>query len=505
MKNNLLYIMLTLLLFSSCRKDDIVDTNVNPPPAAEVFYEADIIGKVVDQDGNALENAIISNNGEEVMTDVNGLFRIKDLEMGANFGTFLEVGAEGYFESGYRIYAGGTYDRTIQITLVEKVVSGYVSGASGDKITLDGGLEIDFPANAFTANGTDYDGVVTVYAYHVDPSEEGYLDRAPGDLSGTDETGANYILESFGMVAVEMETADGQYVQLREIDAASLCLQIFDGRYQGSLEGMIVELVSETAGISAGVTDIEGNVTGQVPANEVLQVIVYGICNEIVFSGSIGPYTGHDNKEVLPVVIQTVEIYSFGGTVFDCETMTVLSDAIVTIYAEGREYFAVTDQNGVYSIDLLICEEELDYVVSAFSLETTTQGSNTGTVSGAGVNLLDVNLCNEASFLVISDQDGNPIISETITVAAKVKPNEIIIWGSFAINGPLLGVQGTSVGTYPAAIEHQSISATASNCTVTLTKVESGIGGIIVGTIEGTNTLDNDQPFSGSFVANIVE
>jgi len=289
------------------------------------------------------------------------------------------------------------------------------------------------------------------------------------------------------------------------IDAASLCLQIFDGRYQGSLEGMIVELVSETAGISAGVTDIEGNVTGQVPANEVLQVIVYGICNEIVFSGSIGPYTGHDNKEVLPVVIQTVEIYSFGGTVFDCETMTVLSDAIVTIYAEGREYFAVTDQNGVYSIDLLICEEELDYVVSAFSLETTTQGSNTGTVSGAGVNLLDVNLCNEASFLVISDQDGNPIISETITVAAKVKPNEIIIWGSFAINGPLLGVQGTSVGTYPAAIEHQSISATASNCTVTLTKVESGIGGIIVGTIEGTNTLDNDQPFSGSFVANIVE
>ena len=567
MKNNLLYIMLTLLLFSSCRKDDIVDTNVNPPPAAEVFYEADIIGKVVDQDGNALENAIISNNGEEVMTDVNGLFRIKDLEMGANFGTFLEVGAEGYFESGYRIYAGGTYDRTIQITLVEKVVSGYVSGASGDKITLDGGLEIDFPANAFTANGTDYDGVVTVYAYHVDPSEEGYLDRAPGDLSGTDETGANYILESFGMVAVEMETADGQYVQLREgttaslsvpvddsllgdapaliplwhfdevlhkwvregqaelingsyvgqvshfswwncddfIDAASLCLQIFDGRYQGSLEGMIVELVSETAGISAGVTDIEGNVTGQVPANEVLQVIVYGICNEIVFSGSIGPYTGHDNKEVLPVVIQTVEIYSFGGTVFDCETMTVLSDAIVTIYAEGREYFAVTDQNGVYSIDLLICEEELDYVVSAFSLETTTQGTNTGTVSGAGVNLLDVNLCNEASFLVISDQDGNPIISETITVAAKVKPNEIIIWGSFAINGPLLGVQGTSVGTYPAAIEHQSISATASNCTVTLTKVESGIGGIIVGTIEGTNTLDNDQPFSGSFVANIVE
>jgi len=229
-------------------------------------------------------------------------------------------------------------------------------------------------------SNSDYSGTVTVQAYHLDPSDEGYLDRSPGDLSGTDETGTNYILESFGMVAVKMESSDGQYVQLRDgatatltvpvdqsllgdapatiplwhfddvqhkwvregqaelvngsyvgevshfswwncddfAQATSLCLQIFDGRFPGSLQGIGVELTS-SAGTAISITDSEGNVSGLVPANEVMEINVYDQCGNLVYNGTIGPFQGESNKEVVPVVLASVDIYAFSGTVYDCE------------------------------------------------------------------------------------------------------------------------------------------------------------------------------------------
>lgn len=83
--------------------------------------------------------------------------------MGTNIGTFIEVVADGYFESDCIIYVGGTYDRTIEITLVEKEISGYVNGFTGANLMLSGGLEINFPPNAFMANCGDYNGLVTVH------------------------------------------------------------------------------------------------------------------------------------------------------------------------------------------------------------------------------------------------------------------------------------------------------------------------------------------------------
>ncbi len=551
-----------MLIFSSCRKDDIVDTSTNPP-AAEVFYAADIIGKIVDQDGKAIEDATITVGNASESTDANGLFRWKGLNMGANIGTFLEVNAPGYFESGYRIYPGGTYDRNVEITLVKKVVSGYVNGTTGDVITLEGGLEVDFPANAFVANGGDYNGLVTVHAYHVDPSEEGYLDRSPGDLSGTDETGANYLLESFGMLAVEMETPDGQYVQLREgvtatitvpvdnsllgdappviplwhfddiqhkwvkegqaelingkyigqvshfswwncddfIDAASLCIQIFDGRFQGSLYGLVVELTSESAGTSSDITDSEGNASGQVPSGEVLEVTVYGLCGEVVYTGSIGPFTGLDNKEIIPVTLAEGDQFEFTGNVFDCETMSSLSDAIVTIDVEGRTSYTETDENGNYAFSLLMCEEEVEYVVSAFNLEAGMAGVESGTATLLGANVLNVSLCDEIPFGIISyGSDGEQVTVTDLT--ASQKPNEIILSNDGA-TGLVIGFSATTVGTSPASIYSTFVNADNTNCSVTLTQFESGIGGYIEGSIVGTN--EDGLPFYGTFAATITQ
>lgn len=561
--------MLAVLLFSSCRKDDIVDTNVIPPPTADIFYEADVIGKIVDQDGNALEGVSINVGDRTVSTDVNGLFRMKNLELSANQGTYFEAIAEGYFESGYRIYAGGTYDRTVEFALVKKEISGYVNGATGDVITLSGGLEIDFPANAFTANGGDYNGLVTVHAYHLDPSEDNYLDRSPGDLSGTDETGANYILESFGMIAVEMETADGQFVQIKDgvsatltvpvdnsllgdapaiiplwhfddiqhkwvregqadlingryvgqvshfswwncdafTDAASLCIQVFDGRYQGSLQGLIVELTSETQGVSADITDSQGNVSGQVPSNEVFEITIYDQCGNVVYTGSIGPFTGTGNKEVIPLFLNDVDIYGFSGNVFDCETMSPLSEAIITIYVEGNTYYTETDNNGTYSIGLLICEEGAEYAIIAFSADAGMAGAESGVATIEGVNVLDVNLCDDTPFFNINDENGQ-LLASLFNPRILEKTNETIVLGEIGSGGTnlshILGFSGNTIGTFPASFLGNNLNANNENCTVTITQYTSGIGGTVKGTLSGTDAFTGNS-FTGSFSANIVE
>ena len=393
-------------------------------------------------------------------------------------------------------------------------------------------------------------------------------------MSGTDETGANYILESFGMVAVEMETVDGQYVQLREgvtatlavpvdnsllgdapssiplwhfddiqhnwvkegeaelVDgkyigevshfswwncddfayAATLCVQIFDGRYQGSLEGIVVELTSESVGTSTGVTDTEGNVSGQIPAGEILQITVYDQCGEVVYTGTIGPFTGNDNKEIIPVVLNNVEIYAFSGTIFDCETMSPLDDAVISINVEGNTYYVATDDSGVYTMSLLICEEDAEYVVSAYSAGAGMAGAEEGIATLVGINVLNVNLCNETPFIVIFNDIGEVVWPYSgpwqLGVEGRRKPNETIIYSNY-LDGPFvddlsIGFSGTTIGSYPASVYSPVVFANNEVCTVNITQYESGIGGFIKGTIQGTNQ-SNETSFAGSFSLLIVE
>jgi len=376
------------------------------------------------------------------------------------------------------------------------------------------------------------------------------------------------------MVAVEMETVDGQYVQLREgvqatltvpvssellgdapneiplwhfddiqhkwvkegfatlingkyvgqvshfswwncddfAESVSLCLQIFDGRYQGSLEGIVVELISESVGTSVAVIDTEGNVSGLIPAGESLQITVYDQCSEVVYTGTIGPYTENDNKEIIPVVLNNVEIYAFSGTIFDCETMSPLDDAVISINVEGNTYYVATDDNGVYAMSLLICEEDAEYVVSAYSVGAGMAGAEEGIATLIGINVLNVNLCNETPFIVIIDDSGEAIwgfqIIWELVVEARRKPNETIIYSNYP-NSPFvddlsIGFSGTTIGSYPASIYGPNLIATNEVCTVNITQYESEIGGFIKGTIQGTNQ-SNGTSFTGSFSLPIVE
>ena len=558
MKKNILFILITVLIVISCRKDEISDGPINQPPVPEVIYQMDLKGSIVDQSGQPLANVQISSGQNNALTDIHGLFRIDDLSVDGIFGAYISAEAEGYFSGGDRLYTQGTHSRQMQITLIKKELAGYVNSNENESVSLQNGLKIDFPAGGFTSNGSDYDGLVLVYAHHIDPSEEGYLERSPGDLSGTDELNNSYMLESFGMIAVEMETADGHPVQLKEgsfstitvpvdesllddapaelplwhfdedlhkwikegmaelvngsyvgqvphfswwncddfIISAGLCIQLVNPRFDGNMQGLTVKLTTQAQGSSTGITDSEGYVNGLIPANEIIEVIIYDLCGNIVFTGTIGPFTGNENKEVIPVILGALELYEFSGTVFDCEAMEFVVDAIVVIEVGDNTYYTETNENGIYTNSILACSENEEYVVTAFDVIGGSSGLVTGIASLDEINVVDINLCNESQFFIINGE-----LLGDLEVIAKRKPNETIIVSDPNGTGYAIGFYGFTVGTYPAFYNGGQYNST--NCTVTITQFDD-LGGVIKGAIQGEDE-NGGGVINGSFVAFVVE
>ena len=90
--------------------------------------------------------------------------------------------------------------------------------------------------------------------------------------------------------------------------------------------------------------------------------------------------------------------------------MSVLSNAVVTIDVEGRTGYTETDENGNYVFNLLMCEEEVEYVVSAFNIEDGMAGVESGTATQTGVNELNISLCEEIPFGIIFYGSNNQLV-----------------------------------------------------------------------------------------------
>ena len=135
-----------------------------------------------------------------------------------------------------------------------------------------------------------------------------------------------------------------------------------------------------------------------------------------------------------------------------------------------------------------------------------------GIATLVGINVLNVNLCNETPFIVIFNDIGEVVWPYSgpwqLGVEGRRKPNETIIYSNY-LDGPFvddlsIGFSGTTIGTYPASVYSPVVFATNEVCTVNITQYESGIGGFIKGTIQGTNQSDGTS-FAGSFSLLIVE
>ena len=222
---SLLTVLAAIIVIISCQKSDHKsDNNTNKPVE---YVSATISGRILDNNKQPVNGAVVKAGSQTATTDINGNFRITNVSLNKNAG-FIKVEKDGFFEGSRTIVVNANAVNYVSVELIKRTISGTVSGSSGGNITVQGGGNIVFTGNSFVnkAGNSAYTGTVSVSTFLLNPTASNFTEIMPGTLrgitTGNEETG----LQSFGMMAVELTGAGGEKLQLGAGKTATLTFPI---------------------------------------------------------------------------------------------------------------------------------------------------------------------------------------------------------------------------------------------------------------------------------------
>jgi len=239
------FLVLVLLTLFACRKnveDSLTSTTIpNTPDITVIDYEPEVIeviatlfGEVYDEAGGAIGNANVTLDGNNTTTDDKGRFVFKNITMN-ELGTYVKVNKNGFFPGSSRFFPEDGSVNYVKITLLDQSNIGNFPSGNGGLISSTEGISIDFPANSVVdADGNLYEGTVEVAARWIDPTADnlqeimpgGLQGLMPGGVQGTGETLQEVALASFGMMAVELESSNGESLNLGNDKKATLSFPV---------------------------------------------------------------------------------------------------------------------------------------------------------------------------------------------------------------------------------------------------------------------------------------
>ncbi len=430
--------------------------------------------------------------GVSTTTDHFGVFLLQGVAAYEGL-AHVSVEKEGYFTGSRSFVPGENAEDAISytyITLLQKNLAGIVNAAAGGTVTLEG-VNITFPADAFTQNGAPYTGSVSVSLNHIDPTSEELHTQMPGMLMGVMDDEPQLML-SYGMVGVELSDAMGQPVQLapgspatvrfpvmasQQADApATIPLWWFDedlgywihegeaalvgNEYVGQvahfswwncdvpgnfvelkgvvfdnatgavLPGAQIEVETQTMGSGTTYTDTQGEFTGLVPIGQQLTITVQLPC------GSNGAWvTVHEEiagpytqPSVISLTVTIPDQKLVTGTVVDCDGLAV--DAGYVLLNGAAHFFL----DGIFTV--LTCAPSItlrgvDLTNEHVSDYTTIDLVNDTTDVGQLVTCTPI-------FGTVTDIDGNTY--QTVLIGEQVWMAENLRTSNYANGDPILQV-----------------------------------------------------------------
>jgi len=193
-------------------------------------------GFVHDIDGNPLVDVIVEVQGLEATTDANGYYQLGDvLPASAIPVSFHKAG----YTTGYaRAELVNWEFVSVNGTIMQIDGSDTFDASVGGTVEIEG-VSITFaPDNILTTSGDVYSGEVVVYSTHVNPHSNEIL-GAPGDLTawrkvtdaGKDDSYTLNQLVSYGMINVEIETPEGEEVEVDPTQPVDVSMPIDNGEY----------------------------------------------------------------------------------------------------------------------------------------------------------------------------------------------------------------------------------------------------------------------------------
>jgi hypothetical protein len=435
-----------LLIFLACNKKlsfgDVptgpdtgrVVTTV-PPVFTDQVVKASLKGRVVDENGIPVQNAVVTSGGTTVATDINGIFSFSNISLASRFG-FVKAVKTGYFTASRSILTHAGAQNFVMMQLIPRTSKGNFQGGTGGTVTVNAGSTVSFGTSSIVNASTKafYTGTVNVYAAYLDPTDGQLLRRMPGDLRGIGTDGTEQELQSFGMMVVELEGSSGERLQVASGKTATLTWAIpsslqssapatiplwyfsdTTGRWvqQGSAtkqgnnyvgqvghfsfwncdagSGVVkfqikikdqagnpvaysyIQFGSSGWGTRGGLTDSAGFAQGLIPKGQALVLKVADACGNVIGSENVGPFTGDVDMGAFRVNVQQTSV-TLSGTVVNCNNNPV-TNGFVNATIDGLDYRAPVT-NGSFSMTVSRCVTSIATAqVVATDFGTLQQGS----------------------------------------------------------------------------------------------------------------------------------
>ena len=443
-----LLIFVSLACWYGCQKAPGVAPA--PPDPLKEKVNASVSGRVIDENGLPVKDAAISAGGNSTTTDINGFFRFSNIQLSTNAG-FVSVEKKDYFKTGRSIFTNAGVVNNIEVRLIPKKLRGSFQVAAGGNISIEGGSAVSFLANGIINSSTKqvYTGTVNVFGAFLNPEDSHLSAIMPGNLTGINLKNEQKILQTFGMLGIELEGSNGEKLNLASGKTATITMPIVSSLqasapatiplwyfsdslgswkeegvasrqgniYSGTvthfsfwncdvpndfvtlqltlknqqeaiLAGYRVELRNtQNNATSFGYTDSVGMVKGAVPPNITIEMKVFNKCNTLLKTQSIGPFNSTTNLGVVSVTTPATGTIVVSGTIKKCNLAPV-TNGFVNIGIDNNNYSAAL-VNGNYSITISRCGTDAGSLnLVAFDLDAKQQSNTvTATVTTGNVTV----------------------------------------------------------------------------------------------------------------------
>lgn len=471
----LIFVLIGLFLIGCSENDELNNTtnHVSHSEFAQNFgalVSRDFIGQVVDINNSPVVGATVTIGISQAQTDENGVFILNSAEVNERF-AYITAKKAGFID-GSRAMVPSTGKNKLKIMLLPATSIATISSGQTSEVVLPSGTKVVFDGRFQDSNGNNYSGNVNVSMFHLLPSDENISSLMPGMLYGKGEDGEEKSLQTFGMLNVELRGESGQKLQLAtghkakvemEIDLeqlasapATIPLWHFDDVYgywiqegQATKVGNVYKgevshfswwncdvfestiniqitivdsnqlpissanvVLTTTSGITgSGLTNEDGQISGPIPINQNIIIEIYDICNNLIYSSIIGPFST-DTVITITIPIASEISKNINGLLTDCNGQSVQNGYVMLTYDDQHLFSPVS--NGEFNFQLITCPEaNLFKIVGVDYSNLQYTGELTYTFSAENVKIGRIPACNS--------------IDEFISFSVNQQPSTILV------------------------------------------------------------------------------
>jgi hypothetical protein len=475
-KFRLLSVLFLFISLVGCNPDDDATNNNNPVQTdfSKNFGASasrDFIGQVVDASSNPISGVTIKIGNETAQTDANGVFKINGAQVYEHF-AYITAKKMGYVD-GSRSMIPTAGKNNVKIMLVSNASTATIHTGNTATVSLPSGTKVVFDGAFQTESGTAYSGDVSVSIYHLMSSDANITSLMPGMLYARGSDGMAKMLQTFGMLHVELTGSGGQKLQIATGHTAKITMKIDDSQlatapstiplwhfdetngywkqegaavktgntYVGSVSHfswwncdvftdthcLTVTVVDESgnfianAGVSLKVlstnissyveyTNSGGQVSGLIPANEALTLRISDFCGNVVYTSEIGPFNA--DTTLAPIVMHnssTVKTTKISGILTDCDG-TVVTDGYMIIRNGNQTTFCATS-DGSFEFSTLTCAASTGFELEGYDLANMhTTGRVNFAFTYPETHVGTIRACSATTEFIIYQIDNNPAI-----------------------------------------------------------------------------------------------